>query len=190
MLQIHSTIFVYSGCPEGWLYHEGSYYIFHDISLDYSKAEDECRRAGAVVTTAKSKEERDAILSISSVADSIWIGATDQDVEGHFRWPDGSALTGSNWNKGEPNNRGNEDCVLMTRDGKWNDYPCTRKNKFVCKRTPTACLPGWTLYQGGCYKHHAEDAVYDDAQAVCDDEDAVVSPTQSIGELSFIMSLK
>lgn len=42
----------------------------------------------------------------------------------------GQALTFSNWNQGEPNNAGKEDCVhvLPYVEGKWNDANCATQN--------------------------------------------------------------
>ena len=62
----------------------------------------------------------------------ILIGATDGIEEGTFLWSsDESRLSYAHWRKGEPNNRGDEDCVhLRYTDklwkGSWNDLRCTR----------------------------------------------------------------
>ena len=34
----------------------------------------------------------------------------------------------TNWNRGEPNNKGGEDCVEIYSSGKWNDIACRGKN--------------------------------------------------------------
>jgi len=78
-----------------------------------------------------------------------WIGASDQAVEGQWRWMDGpeaglqfyqGAVGGanvsggagqvtsaySNWAAGEPNDSGgNEDAAYAIGGGSWNDYPTT-----------------------------------------------------------------
>ncbi|HUN82084.1 MAG TPA: lectin-like protein [Phycisphaerae bacterium] len=53
----------------------------------------------------------------------VWIGFTDQAVEGAFVWTDGSPVTYTNWSPGEPNDLGNEDYGLMSDavTGGWND---------------------------------------------------------------------
>jgi len=57
--------------------------------------------------------------------ESHWIGFTDEDEEGQFRWLDGSAAEYTNWNSGEPNNwAGNEQCTEMNGHGGWNDGNC------------------------------------------------------------------
>ena len=40
----------------------------------------------------------------------------------------------TNWNIGEPNENGGEDCVEMYVDGKWNDDSCEDYTKYyICK---------------------------------------------------------
>jgi hypothetical protein len=40
-----------------------------------------------------------------------------------------------NWNNGEPNNSGDEDCLMHASQwgGKWNDSNCNNSFKFVCE---------------------------------------------------------
>nr|AAI18543.1 Cd209g protein [Mus musculus] len=45
------------------------------------------------------------------------------------------------WKEGEPNNEGDEDCVVMAED-KWNDSRCTANNFWVCEQ-PSAPCPGY-----------------------------------------------
>ena len=64
---------------------------------------------------------------------SLWIGATDLDVETVFRWTDGSILNWMNWDSGQPNNHDSEQhCVKRRNEGKWNDYFCDENTKFIC----------------------------------------------------------
>jgi hypothetical protein len=53
----------------------------------------------------------------------IWIGLNDAAVEGAFVWADGTPVSYTNWNPGEPNNSGGvEDWVeFLGSNGRWND---------------------------------------------------------------------
>jgi hypothetical protein len=57
----------------------------------------------------------------------LWIGLTDEEVEGTWKWINGTALGASNWGSGEPNNNGSgEDYAHLLDVGnasKWNDLP-------------------------------------------------------------------
>jgi hypothetical protein len=47
----------------------------------------------------------------------------------------GKKATFYNWNINEPNNfwKRGEDCVVMKKNGKWNDAECKEKHRFICK---------------------------------------------------------
>jgi hypothetical protein len=76
----------------------------------------------------------------------IHIGGTDSVVEGTWVW-DGSVpfwqgLSGgmpignryANWEPGEPNSSGTEDCAEMRSGGRWNDDDCGAAQRFICRR--------------------------------------------------------
>lgn len=68
---------------------------------------------------------------------SVWIGGSDQQVEGVFVWSDkGNNFTLTNWQNNQPDNNGEkEHCVEMIAfNGKWNDRPCSAKIPFVCEK--------------------------------------------------------
>ncbi len=83
------------------------------------------------------------VLGLALGVDAF-IGATDVAVENTYVWPDGSALSFTNFRTGEPNN-GNgafeEDCLVIegARMGTWDDRPCapppvgTGSYAYVCQ---------------------------------------------------------
>ena len=74
---------------------------------------------------------------LTGLTERHWLGGTEVAVEGDWVWSDGTAWTFTDWTAGEPNNMGNnEDCLVKNYGGiQWNDTPCTRQQKFVCKIT-------------------------------------------------------
>ena len=65
----------------------------------------------------------------------MWHGYNDIKREGHFEWvnPSGRCKRYTNWQHGEPNNLGNEDCTQMYGNGRWNDLKCSSKLGYVCE---------------------------------------------------------
>ncbi|MCI4395046.1 hypothetical protein PGIGA_G00175880, partial [Pangasianodon gigas] len=67
-----------------------------------------------------------------------WIGLSDRDTEGVWKWVDGTRLTTAYWGDGEPNNAGDEDCaeILGFPDRKsWNDRLCLAQLSWICEKS-------------------------------------------------------
>lgn len=77
------------------------------------------------LATITSAEEN--AFCLSKLTGEGWIGASDETVEGTWRWvtgpESGNLLSYTNWSSSEPNNLGNEDYAHFLLNGKWNDYP-------------------------------------------------------------------
>ncbi|KAL6455510.1 hypothetical protein MHYP_G00248000 [Metynnis hypsauchen] len=99
----------------------------------WSESRQDCRNRGEDLVTINSREEKDFIEKLRR-GQRAWIGLTDSETEGVWKWVDGSALTTAFWGHSEPNsNAGDEDCVV-TGEGSdpvknWADYPCN--DRFV-----------------------------------------------------------
>lgn len=65
-----------------------------------------------------------------------WIGLSKQEVDGRWKWSDGSFLTGyQNWADNEPNNYGGvENCTESEYNGRWNDNKCSSLLPFICEK--------------------------------------------------------
>lgn len=68
---------------------------------------------------------------------ALWIGFTDQDLEGTFTWKHNNENSKyTNWGKVEPNNAGNEDCAVILAPSisyEWNDDKCQFLMMSVCE---------------------------------------------------------
>ena len=80
--------------------------------------------------------ERSFIVNTMGIRNA-WIGGSDYASEGTFRWVDGPEagsavqLYSGYWSSGEPNNSGNEDCMLINGNGYFNDESCTKSQDYV-----------------------------------------------------------
>lgn len=107
-------------------------YVTNGEKMPFSSVKALCMALGATVATPKNAEENKAIQDMAP--DTAFLGITDEVTEGQFMYVTGGRLGYSNWKKNEPNNHGSgEDCVLLLRDGLWNDISCSSSFLAICE---------------------------------------------------------
>lgn len=107
-------------------------YVTNGEIMPFSKVKALCTELQATVATPKNAEENQAIQDVAK--DTAFLGITDEVTEGQFIDMTGGRLTYSNWKKDEPNNFGSgEDCVILLKDGLWNDISCSSSFLAVCE---------------------------------------------------------
>lgn len=99
-----------------------------DFTWQKAKADAEARGGRlAVLDTEEKIDAANAYLEGVGEWPNLWIGLTDSDREGEWRWVNGDFLSEENWALGEPNNApeagGNEDFACIIANGEWNDLP-------------------------------------------------------------------
>lgn len=112
----------------------GHSYKRFDSALTWPQASAACIANGAHLATITSQQEDDFIAAqfvqnVSAAYMGVWLGGTDELVEGTWRWITGEPWTFQHWNAGEPNDgggpygTGGEDYLLMSgiTSGSWND---------------------------------------------------------------------
>jgi len=110
----------------------GVKYTCHSEKRNWRGARRMCHRKRGHLASIHSKTTHDAILRRFPQCSKGWIGLTDGEKEGTFRWSDGSPFDYKNWNKGEPNDYNKkEDFVQMTTKG-WNDLDGKSKQAYIC----------------------------------------------------------
>lgn len=116
--------------------YNGHIYFLTDQNLSWEQAENVAKSFGGHLVTINNQEEQDwlsttfAKPSVENPTENYkvlgWIGYTDKDSEGTWKWVSGETSTYTNWDTGEPNNSGgNEDFAQLYErfwhNGKWND---------------------------------------------------------------------
>ncbi|GFR77938.1 metalloendopeptidase [Elysia marginata] len=125
-------------CPGNWTLNPDNLFCYRkfDSPKNYKGAQVDCVEHQGKVATAADRDEQAFVFSMKGARGDIWLGLTDSLVEGTFRWADNKLLSYTNWKYWEPDNYGKygEDCVHMSRDGKWKDANCVKvKLPYVCK---------------------------------------------------------
>ena len=88
----------------------------------------------------------------SNISSGAWIGGSDIEEEGVWKWADSTPWEDKFWAPGEPNNAGNnEDCLVFSVDvlikqnpksknsviklnHKFNDWTCSKETFFLCSK--------------------------------------------------------
>ncbi|XP_067437282.1 CD209 antigen-like protein E isoform X2 [Thunnus thynnus] len=117
-----------------WKYFSGSFYYISSNMKTWNESRTDCLQRWADLVVVNSEEEQEFI---NQYRKTMWIGLTDSEREGTWKWVDGTPLTTSFWHSGEPNNTNkSEDCVeTKFRDkNSWNDAVCGNRNSWICEK--------------------------------------------------------
>uniref|UniRef100_A0A8C1R703 C-type lectin domain-containing protein n=1 Tax=Cyprinus carpio TaxID=7962 RepID=A0A8C1R703_CYPCA len=104
----------------GWKCHQSSLYFLSSEKKSWSGSRKYCTDKKADLISINNQEEQDFVKNISG-GKLVWIGLTDTDVEGTWKWT------------GQQNNI-EEDCAL-TRSTGWADFPCGDNYKWICEKS-------------------------------------------------------
>ncbi|XP_044850476.1 low affinity immunoglobulin epsilon Fc receptor-like isoform X2 [Mauremys mutica] len=123
-------------CPPGWQHFEKKCYFFSTSTKSWSDAKQFCTNEGSHLVIVNTKQEQMFLSNQIMEPDVYWLGLSDSEEEGEWRWVDGSPLSVRFWASGEPNNVGQqgEDCGSFRFDGKWNDAHCSMTEHWICER--------------------------------------------------------
>uniref|UniRef100_A0A8C6VIV8 C-type lectin domain-containing protein n=1 Tax=Naja naja TaxID=35670 RepID=A0A8C6VIV8_NAJNA len=119
-----------------WKHFDGACYFFSIQQDIWHTAESHCEEKNSELVVITNQYEQNFLQS-QTRNERYWIGLSDHNDEGQWRWIDGTDYRTSfkNWLEGEPNDHSsNEDCAELSSTGKWNDVPCNIKKFYVCKK--------------------------------------------------------
>lgn len=107
--------------------HGGHRYAITSDKCNWDDAKQFALEQGGYLVIINSMAENDFIrdtyrIPLSGIDDILWIGLSDAEEEGIFRWVNGEIPTYTNWYLGEPNNDyGTQHYGHMYADGTWDD---------------------------------------------------------------------
>jgi len=113
-----------------------------DFTWHEAKADAEARggRLAVLNTQEKIDAANEYLLSLSTW-NNAYIGLTDEEVEGSWKWVTGELLTVDNWNSGEPNGSTNENYgqIIGSYHSSrllWNDSRITSAYSYILEAIP------------------------------------------------------
>lgn len=154
----------------------GYKYDLFDNSVDWQTAKKICELKGGQLTDIANGTEQEVIgvLAQKGSKSAYWIGLTDVENEGIWKWSNGTNASYKNWADKEPNNTlGIEGYVALNKGtGKWNDNPRYANGfstmGFICK-TKTSLTPKNTItYNSHKYEFYSSTATFAQAMEYCE----------------------
>jgi len=120
-------------CPSKWLHIQDSCFKISTNSLNWNAAKSACETLGSKLAMIKSQAVQQALAP--KISTHTWIGLhRDPKDNSRWLWVDGTKPTYTNWDRGEPNNAGqNEACGYMRPGSGWNDAHCTYSTRYICE---------------------------------------------------------
>lgn len=139
----------------------GHFYQVYDYNMSWTEAKALCESLGGHLVTITSQAEQNQIMALTQQCDmgQYYIGATDAETEGTWKWVTGEAFSFTNWDLAypEPNGGTDENYVTMVNKenppnkepGEWVDcknmargsgfYDCSNTG-FICEyERPSLC---------------------------------------------------
>ncbi|XP_076078532.1 perlucin-like protein [Mytilus galloprovincialis] len=134
-------------CKKGWKEYKDHCYKYQNDKKSWRMAEKQCRTMGGYLVKIEDVSEHNWVVQNIKGGNlgSTWIGASDAGKK-DWRWAfDLSKVTYSLFNPGQPDNGGNVEGCLEVRSVfgyKWNDFPCSSTNSYVCEsQQGVSCQP-------------------------------------------------
>ncbi|XP_075213656.1 uncharacterized protein LOC142319867 [Lycorma delicatula] len=121
-------------------------FTFHFEKMNYTQAEIACLEDGGLlastITEQKTRQLATLMMSFDEYKKNMqaYIGLNDIENEGTFISSSGEVLACSMyraWAPGEPHSKnGDEDCVVLNSQQKWQLVKCNKKLPFICELSP------------------------------------------------------
>jgi len=114
----------------------GRRYFARTDAAGWSAALADCESIGATLIAVSDADEN--AVADGLLTQPIWIGLSDQQTEGNFRWVNRAPTNYTNWEASAPTIGGDgRDCVLLgSPTGEWTDAPCGDAHAYVCECDP------------------------------------------------------
>ena len=137
----------------GWKARDSCLYKAFKEQRSFQSAENQCVSYNGHLASIHSRDEMEFVRGevIRVISDFVWLGGSDRQTEGTWKWTDGTTWDYTDWLDKEPSDDAhheNEDCLEFwsnapsdyygSKTNGWNDLSCSsgyaqRVSAFVCK---------------------------------------------------------
>ncbi|NXP87421.1 MRC1 protein, partial [Passerina amoena] len=92
------------GCQKGWKRYGFHCYFVGSALLTFSEANKTCEQSKAYLATVESRNEQTFLISLTGLRSErhFWIGLSDTEERGSFRWTNGETAHFTHWNTDMP----------------------------------------------------------------------------------------
>uniref|UniRef100_A0A194AL95 Putative C-type lectin 1 n=1 Tax=Pinctada fucata TaxID=50426 RepID=A0A194AL95_PINFU len=124
-----------------------------DKKADWLTAKLDCESLGGYLAVIEGISDNTFVGFRSHAAlgyhedEHLWIGLSDNDTEGVYKWTNGAYVQSPVWADGEPNGGTKQNCVAYNRESdKFEDWECSHSYAWICQydlnaRPPLTALP-------------------------------------------------
>ncbi|KGL73954.1 Macrophage mannose receptor 1, partial [Tinamus guttatus] len=160
-----------ASCKNGWRRYRSYCYFIGNVQATFLEAKKTCEGEEGYLATVESRYEQAYLTSLVGLRPEkyYWLGLSDMEDQGTFKWVNGEAITFTHWDAAMPGRK--PGCIAMRTSpaaGLWDVIDCETKQKFICKQwakgatappIPTTalvptCPEGWVsnTVSSSCFK--------------------------------------
>ncbi|XP_053824211.1 CD209 antigen-like [Vidua chalybeata] len=122
-------------CGPGWRPHGSSCYSFSRDALSWGRARSACEDLGAHLAVVSDEAEQLFLVESSNSSSSYWLGVTDAEQEGKWRWVTGEEPQFGFWDVWQRDPQQElKDCGALGPKGRWVSARCSEPLRWVCER--------------------------------------------------------
>ncbi|XP_039468943.1 CD209 antigen-like protein D [Oreochromis aureus] len=123
-------------CPANWTKFGRSCYFLFTLKKTWMDSKTFCPDSAmdshlVIISTIEEQ------MFASTLKGPFWIGLTDREKEGEWKWVNGQNVTNTYWKYKQPDNaKSDEHCVELAGENpksNWNDLNCDRERHFICE---------------------------------------------------------
>jgi lectin-like protein len=120
------------GAPEDATMFGGHAYTVSTAKYGWNEAKVVCELSGGHLAYVESSEEWNFIVKFAT-GPIYWLGASDPDEDGNWRWLNGSAFTFKAWQSGQPDNSKGIQHFLCAFNAGWDDAERQASCAIICE---------------------------------------------------------